>query len=292
MKIISSTLLAGFAALALTSCLDNDTPTQTVIYNLSYNNSYVIDYVTPGAEPEFLPGAKYEFKFNITANTCIVSVEDLTLVDDGASYKFSLPETRYTVDTEGFVNLSIPAAEVVIGNATLSISDFKLRQAGAIVDGNKQALYYDISYTVDNKYVVKVVQSNNIFNTRTVVTNLNDNSVQTIYTPYSGYSFNLKKNNAQVGISRLTVDGIFRAEINFEGLNYTPDRYMGFTFNADEIKATDYNGREIPNFKVTEFNSRLSYTPELFLSFVVNDTLKVYSQGSYKSLKPAETNPK
>lgn len=291
MKISKATLLAFAAAFAMTSCLDDDAPTQKVQYNLNYNVSLVTDTQAQDAAPTLFDGAKYEFDFNVTASKVDVNVKDLQVSPSGARYTFTITDQKYTVDNEGFVQLSIPAVTVpTTTGSSVNVSSFKMRQSGAMVNATQSTVYYDISYTFNDRYDVRVIQTSNIFNAKVTVTDSETGDVKTYYTPYAGYKIDLEKRVAQVSIGNVNIAGISRSEINFIGLPMSLNVISGVQFSPDNQSpvAHDYANKEIKNFAVSDFGARLSYLPEMFIRFKVNDKISVDVEASYKSLKPAE----
>ncbi len=293
MKISRATLIACAAAFAMTSCLDDDTPTQTVQYNLNYNASLVTDAQAAEAAPMLFAGAKYEFEFNVTASKVDVNIKDLQVSPTGARYSFTIADQKYTVDNEGFVVLSIPNATVpTTTGGPVTVSAFKMRQSGATINATQSTVYYDIEYTFNDRYDVRVIQTSNVFNAKVTVTDTETGEAKTSYTSFAGYKIDLEKNVAQVSLGNVNIAGISRSEINFLALPMSLNVISGVQFSPDNASplAYDYANKEIKDFAVSDFASRLSYLPEMFMRFKVNDKISVEVQASYKSLQPADDN--
>lgn len=279
LKYLSAAILSSFV---FTSCLDNDEPERTVQYNLIYNYSYVTDMTKPDSDPLLLAGAKYNLEYNVMKQTVTITIQDLQLAAAGMRYTYELVNLPYTVGDDGWIDIKAPSV-VAAGATTATFTDFRLRQIGSVVDNTKQTMYYDISYNIDNRYSVRAITSNNIFNTVTRVTDLKTGLVTTDLTPYIGYMIDLDKKTVDLGISGFKFGDKSYSEINFNGLSFTVNDTNGFTIVTDgSPKAVDFQGKQISDFTITDFTARGTYLPELYISFTVNNTFRVSFQGTVK----------
>lgn len=297
MKLLKSFLFVCLACFAMTSCLSDDGPSQTVRYNLNYNLSLVYDNQSTESAPVLLDGAKYEFDFNVIDSKVNITIRDLQVSATGSRYTFAMKDLKYKVDNEGTVVVSVPAITIPMKDGkSINLTSLVVRQNGAVVNTTQNAVYYDISYTFDDRYDVRAIQTSNLFNAKVEVTTTvgEVEQTKTTYTSYVGYKIDLQKRVALLSLGNINIDGTNRSEINFMSLPFATSMTSGVQFSPDNssLKAYDYAQKEIKNFEVTDFAARLSYSPEVFASFKVNDNISVKIQASYKSLKPTEPTPK
>ncbi len=285
MKSLKTALIGCLASLAMTSCLGtSDEPNQTITYSLKYNYSYVTDITDESAEPLLLAGGEYLFNYNATKRTVTVSVENLQFSTTGARYGFELTDQPFTMTEEG--SILIKVANAVSANSPLTISDFVVRQIGVGVNESQNAMYYDISYVVNGKWNVRVLQRNNIFAGKLTTTKLDSSDKPVVsYESNFGYALDLEKKTAILAITSVRYNNRYFSEINFNDLSYTVDGIAVKFVPGPNTRALDYAGKPISDFDVTNFNAYLTYSPELVMGFEVNNDTRISCIGTYRNVK-------
>lgn len=285
MNLLKATLVGCIASLALTSCLGTgDEPNQTISYSLKYNYSYVTDLTDDSAEPLLLAGGEYLFNYNATKRTVTVTVENLQLSATGARYGFEINDQPFTMTEEG--SILIKVANAVSGNSDLTISDFVVRQIGVGVNESQNAMYYDISYVVNGKWSVRVLQRNNIFAGKLTTTKLDSTDKPVVsYESNFGYALDLEKKKAILAITAVRYNNRYFSEINFSDLTYTVEGVAVKFIPGENIRALDYAGNPISDFDVTNFNAYLTFSPELVMNFEVNNESRISCIGTYRNVK-------
>lgn len=285
MNLLKATLVGCIASLALTSCLGTgDEPNQTISYSLKYNYSYVTDLTDDSAEPLLLAGGEYLFNYNATKRTVTVTVENLQLSATGARYGFEINDQPFTMTEEG--SILIKVANAVSGNSDLTISDFVVRQIGVGVNESQNAMYYDISYVVNGKWSVRVLQRNNIFAGKLTTTKLDSTDKPVVsYESNFGYALDLEKKKAILAITAVRYNNRYFSEINFSDLTYTVDGLAVKFIPGENIRALDYAGNPISDFDVTNFNAYLTFSSELVMNFEVNYESRISCIGTYRNVK-------
>lgn len=285
MNLLKTTLLACAASLALTSCLDSsDEPTQTVAYSLKYNYSYVTDLTDDSAAPVLLAGGEYIFNYNATKRTVTMSVDNLQLTATGSRYSFQISDKPFSVGEDGVINFKVDNA--VSENSALTITNLVVRQVGIRINASQDAMYYDISYVVDGKWNVRVLQRNNVFagkrtNTKIGSTDKPEESYESSF----GYALDLEKKTAIIAITSVRYNNRYFSEINFADLSYKVNGATVTFAPSETTCALDYAGKPISDFNVTDFSAYLTYAPELVISFTVNNDTRISCLGTYRNVR-------
>lgn len=290
MNLLKATLLGCVASLALTSCLgSSDEPNQSITYSLKYNYSYVTDLTDDSAAPVLLAGGEYLFNYNATKGTVTLSVDNLQLTTTGSRYSFELSDKPFSIAEDGAIYFKVASA--VSDNSALTISDLVVRQIGVGVNSSQNAMYYDISYVVDGKWSVRVLQRNNIFPGKRTNTKIGSTEKPEVsYESSFGYALDLEKKTAIIAVTSVRYNDRFFSEINFDNLSYTVNG-TAVTFTPGEnTRALDYAGKPISDFNVTDFSAYLSYSPELVFNFTVNNDTRISCLGTYRNVKEENNN--
>lgn len=149
-------------ALTFTSCLKSEGNRQESTIN--YGNTLCFNYVTDLQDPSaaFVSRApQYTFNLEFYGSTIAASMSNIRLTPDGPALTFRTPELTMSTSTTGYTlytNASdvIPEGQTqsyVFNNLTLGIIERSiLNSSGAY----KYSPVYNISYTVNNRYHIKV----------------------------------------------------------------------------------------------------------------------------------------
>lgn len=150
------------AALAFTSCMKTDGNRQETTIN--YGNTLCFNYVTDLQDPSaaFVSRApQYTFNIEFYGSTIITSMSNIRLTPDGPSLTFRTPELTASTTTTGYTFYTnatdiIPEGQTqsyLFNNLTLGIIERSILNASGAY---KYSPVYNISYTVNNRYHIKV----------------------------------------------------------------------------------------------------------------------------------------
>lgn len=220
MKIIKSSLLTLVAAAALSSCSSGD-PQQTVQYGYDNNITYVTDMTTNTAVST--EGAYYIMKFDLIAGKADINITNLRLTVGGSPISLSIEQATYGQDKDtGAIVVNVPNAVSVSGGTSHNISNFKLSQSMAYISAIGQtAIYYGVSFELDNQYKVVAVPRSAFLPGSTIITRNSDGSVvNSSNRPYYSYVLDRDKSTATVTVYNLDDKEKIYPQLAFENLPY------------------------------------------------------------------------
>lgn len=230
MKIFKTIMLSIAATFALTSCdTDNE---QTVQYIYDYSVSYITDMNVNSALGYQLDGAKYVMDFDLINGNANVTIFGLTLAPDTAPINLKIENATYKT-TNGATVINVPNATSVMGG-THSISNFKFSQTLKGIDNlNRIAVYYSISFTVDNRYKVVAVQEEAYLPGSTIVlNNATGEQILSSTDPCYNYDLDDDKGTAEL-VAFFLSDGEKKyIELEFDNLPYRLTPY-GIEINVE-----------------------------------------------------------
>lgn len=230
MKIFKTIMLSIVATFALTSCdTDNE---QTVQYIYDYSVSYITDMNANSALGYQLDGAKYVMDFDLVNGNANVTIFGLALAPDTAPINLKIENATYKT-TNGATVINVPNATSVMGG-THSISNFKFSQTLKGIDNlNRIAVYYSISFTVDNRYKVVAVQEEAYLPGSTIVlNNATGERILSSTDPCYNYDLDDDKGTAEL-VAFFLSDGEKKyIELEFDNLPYRLTPY-GIEINVE-----------------------------------------------------------
>lgn len=149
------------ASLGFTSCLGDGKTSFTNERQLSEGNnmSYITDLQT-GEEYLLGTGANYNFTFESYEQVTTIKVSGLQVRAGGGSYSFNIVDRKFTYDRFGAIVLDIPEINDLQNN--VKITDFSLnflQRQIAYANTGINIPVWTITYTVDGRYRVRVVQN-------------------------------------------------------------------------------------------------------------------------------------
>lgn len=143
--------------LALSSCLGDGTTTITTDRAIpaTSNMSYITNTET-GNEYIIGTGADYSFHFESVSQKMNVGVTGLQLLPGAGSYTFNLNDVSFEYDSFGAIVAKIPTYTDAKYNVT--ISDFELNYYQRMM-GQLSIPVWTLTYTVDNRFRIRVIQN-------------------------------------------------------------------------------------------------------------------------------------
>lgn len=268
MKIFKTLLPMCAAALAMTSCLDsgkNETST-TITVDDSQNFNYVYNVETN--QGELLDGADYIIKYIWSDSKADVVVRDLELENGAGKIGFTMSGLKITQAQDGATVISVPS--VIDDDNNHVITSLTIKRWERFV-GN-YGLYDPItiiSYVLDNKYVVRMVQSK-----FTLVGVTRDTSLANAQelAQFPMYTFAFQQN----GKASITAQNITLAEQNFSKvvMNNVPFSVdtQGINFNlSGTVEATFTPEPSLTPITITSFAGIIDLNYTATLSYIVND---------------------
>ena len=281
LKLFASLLLC----VLFTSCLGSNESTMTMNRQLlPINNfSYITDLENQSSAIN-AAGSTTTISIDFNAQTCGVDVAGLQLKPGGANYSFSIEPTKFTFDRIGALQLSIPSYVDPITGTT--IDNFKLRMLERTMN-NMGFPIWNISFRVDNKYDVVVVQNNMILFGESVFTDP-DGKEFTTNTPYYGLIFDNKS---------LEDGNKLKGKFYFYNVQFTSSAQMlnlftdtmTFTFNESGYRASAENVKvyqegiaaEQSKYAITDFKLNARYNQETVLDTSVPNVLTRFNIGDF-----------
>lgn len=268
MKIFKTLLPMCAVALAMTSCLDsgkNETST-TITVDDSQNFNYVYNVETN--QGELLDGADYIIKYIWSDSKADVVVRDLELENGAGKIGFTMSGLKITQAQDGATVISVPS--VIDDDNNHVITSLTIKRWERFV-GN-YGLYDPItiiSYVLDNKYVVRMVQSK-----FTLVGVTRDTSLANAQelAQFPMYTFAFQQN----GKATITAQNITLAEQNFSKvvMNNVPFSVdtQGINFNlSGTVEATFTPEPSLTPITITSFAGIIDLNYTATLSYIIND---------------------
>ncbi len=255
------------ASLFLASCLSDDEPENTWKYTYSDNFSLITDQQSEAVYTT--PGATYILSCDLNSGTCDFVINDLQLQPGLAKMDLELENLKFSYNKQGGLVVNAPAVTTTSNHEITNFSLVHYRKYIPQVGSTAIASTYYITYIVNGKYLVKVVQENVVQTGTTAVTDLTNSSTTTQDLPY--YSYNL---------SRETMTATFRAHnISYGSVNPVTITIgkIPFTIGAAGINIqaqgpvnATVNSSPDPNTQVTNISIRPDFTCSMTAVFTID----------------------
>ena len=248
------------AALAFTSCLDTNDNRQE--QNINYGGSLCFNYVTdmqnPTAEPFVSLSPNYSFLIEYFSATMTTSMSNIRLTADGSPLTFKTPELKAS-NTNNGNTISCNVTDVVPEGQTQSYVFDKLniniteRTLASSTGVYKYSPIYDVRYTINNRYNVRVLPAyydvvGKLTSTATGTTDSHEGKMSIV-----SLSLNPNSSAPATGKAKLEIyDVSFKADftesrIIAEDIPYTitPSGVSIHTESGTVYKIKDVTGKEV-----------------------------------------------
>ncbi len=141
---------AAVLAMGLSSCIggDDDTTRSETIMNCF---AYVENLAD--RQPSGFTGLSYEIKLNYTKGTADVTINDMKLPDGKSYSSVKLSDMKFSINKEGWIELSASSLEAQAPDATLQLSSVDIRICDRVTAEMRLPGFY-ARYIVDAKYSV------------------------------------------------------------------------------------------------------------------------------------------
>lgn len=257
---ITKILLAALAAIGLTSCLDSDGNDQTSTDNLYQVFNLVQD--TQTGDIEVIPAVSYTMEFNFTKSTVNFAITGLQVSHSSPAYNVAEMNVKYSLNEKGEVVFNIPS----MTNGVCTVTDLRFRYRMRNMGVNNIPVY-DITYTVNNNYKVRAVQTATYYFGETETSILGTESVYTTDKTFYCVVFDPTSVKDGKMLTRLLMYNAKFApkmpEMNLMLLDlYAELDLRGYTVEQDEAKVytgSPQNPKEEPDYLVTGFTMSGSY---------------------------------
>lgn len=173
---VLSLITIAFFALSLTSCLSSGHESFTYEKPLSgsQNFSYITDLST-GDEYIVGTGADYNFSFEATDHTLSIYATGLQLRSGAGSYTFRIDDISFKYDKFGAIAATQGTYTDPVNNVTISNLDLNYQQRSI---GMMNMDVYTFTYTIDNRYKVRVIQTSTFYFGETEIKDINTSDVE------------------------------------------------------------------------------------------------------------------
>lgn len=283
------TNLKIFASLILgvlfTSCLGDSGSTMTMTRQLlpAYNFSYITDRES-NESSIIATGSTTSLSIDFNAQTCGVNVSGLMLRPGGASYSFTIDPAKFSYDRTGALVMNIPTYTDALSGTR--IDNMSIRMLDRVVNGSGIPVW-NLSYTIDNKYDVVVVQ-NNIFLFGDSRFTDEDGKAYETNQPYYAVYFDNKT------VSGTGVEGkVYMYNVQFSSslqqtnlvIDKVPFRLTstGFTASADNLKVFNSNNTEQTDLAVTDFSINGRFKQEILMDNPIPNVVANFNIGDFKA---------
>lgn len=281
---ITSAILALLAVVSLSSCHDDEgtsnNPSLPVYYfqAKSTTNFIAVQDITGGAWNTYA-GSEQVIVMDMNTNTCSVAFSNFKYnSSEGVPFTISgVPMRTYTDPNVKGAEYS-DQLETSGSSVRLSISNFKIkvlldanRTFGTDEDGNpdKAGPQVFISFTIDGRYNVRVIQNKNFFYGNTTSVNPSGN-FDPFTTQASKYELQL---NYTTGKAQLSIENARFVSsmpegitMEFPGIDFTITD-SGLTLDSNELIPQIPNRGPFPDYKVTNLSGDVPTGDRLNLSF-------------------------
>jgi len=261
---VLSLMAFAFLALAMNSCLgDSDTViTSEQSLAATSNMSYVTD-LTTGEEYMIGTGASYNFRFESVSQKMTVSATGLQLIAGAGSYTFEINDVPFKYDSFGAIAAKVESFHDAKNN--VSISDFDINYAQRSI-GYMNIPVWTITYTVDERFRIRVVQNAIYYFGETKVTDIpTQSSLLDNKTVFYAVSFDPKTLNGKDVEARINIYNILLPDTKVTG-NYLIEQNLKANFSANDYTL---NGTDCKLFyetnKATEFTVNSASANATFL---------------------------
>lgn len=280
-KIFASLILG----LLFTSCLGSSESTMTMTRQLlpTYNFSYITD-LESNESSIIATGSTTSLSIDFGAQTCGMDVTGLQLRPGGASYSFSIEPTKYSFDRQGALTLNVPTYTDPVSGT--KIDNLQLKMADRAI-GTSGIPVWNISYRVDNKYDVVVVQNNIFVFGNSKFTDSKDQEYSTD-TPYYAIYFDNKTLDGKQMEGKVYIYNVQFSESMSQmslSIDKVPFRFTesGFSGSASNLKV--YNGSNIEqtDLAVTDFSINGRYRQETIMDNPVPNIVANFNIGDYRA---------
>jgi hypothetical protein len=275
MNILKSLLVASVMLPTMTSCLGSGEESQTYKFTYSNNYTYVTDVDT--GETFFGPAGDYEIKYDYTNAKADVSVDKLLIDSKGTTISFSLTDCKLSSTSDGGTCIESSSFTSTVSGETHQLTSFSFTQyyrtlsyVGVSSEANV------MSYIIDGRYVVRVVQKSTILIGETTVKDLEEGTESTQTRPYYYYELDRTAGTAKVIVGQLKYGSFTAADLTLEKVPFTISN-TGFTIKSDGAITPSMavgNGEENV---VTDLSIVASYAPSMIATFKIADKYTVNS---------------
>lgn len=257
-----------FSVLLFSSCgSDNDEPENTATLSLPTSTNFIASYDNTNGNLATLPGANFFIQVNLSATTYQVAVNDLQFTPGEVATSFVLPELRYAVTQNGWEMEHEGEIKVDATNGTHTVSDLKV-VFNLRANGNQ--VLVALSFTLDGRYDINTILTQNVFVGTTTSVDLSDPSDKPFTTKTSQYFVQLAKDGKTATLRIAYPQFLATMPSTIEVMDFPniPVTIIrdGFTLVASEI-IPEIKGTPYPDFKISNLRAEAEMGGDFDLSF-------------------------